>query len=615
MSHRKRKDSQLSTASCSVLALLLSAVFLLGLATEFNLVPRVHAPSLGAHKKNKPDYHFPNFNKIIHHYTVSERELGLDDPDRRVIVIGDVHGMNRSLHNLLAEIPYSPETDTLMFAGDLMAKSTHAGSLAVLDFITRHKCGRDTHGRAYAVRGNHDQMVVQWRAWRDWFEPLVLAPPLAPVLPADARADPPVRTGWEFLALLEAEWEAARRNDPKGSDPDTWADTARKRAVGTWREEWWRRIPRPGKGDAKKDWAIFEDHYWLAKDVTAEQKVCLYSLPLVLHVPSEHFFVVHAGLLPSDPRRPFTDAHQPLAHSPTADLDSYPVAEFADTVDHNDKDNVIIPYSDTQQALGTPPASKAQAPVVLNGTEEQLRMAQERALLTQVPQNRDPWVLLNMRGVRKKGKVTRNNGKGRQWSKIWNEQIDRCAGFDSRLTMLEPTTRSSRIHGTAFTNPASDHILAEREATATYEDDSAHGELTLPCEPMTVVYGHAATRGLDVKRWSLGLDTGCLYGRKLTGLVLQRGNSTGEESDEDDGDDGDEDDSEDGSGDEEEDIDDEQDDEARARSPSRSPESGNVWKPKTWRRPARFGDEGARLGAELVSVRCPKKGDLALHED
>jgi len=42
----------------------------------------------------------------------------------------------------------------------------------------------------------------------------------------------------------------------------------------------------------------------------------------------------------------------------------------------------------------------------------------------------------------------------------------------------------------------------------------------LPCNPASVIYGHAAGRGLDVKRWSFGLDSGCVYGRRLTALVL-----------------------------------------------------------------------------------------------
>jgi len=45
----------------------------------------------------------------------------------------------------------------------------------------------------------------------------------------------------------------------------------------------------------------------------------------------------------------------------------------------------------------------------------------------------------------------------------------------------------------------------------------------LPCYPSTVVYGHSASRGLDVNRWSIGLDTGCVYKRRLSALVLGSG--------------------------------------------------------------------------------------------
>ena len=198
--------------------------------------------------------------------------------------------------------------------GDIIAKSTEAGSLAILDFIVRQKQGFCAKGAddasrllsrsspsasqhrtspckpIYAVRGNHDQMVIQWRAWRDWFERLQtplpsarLHPPhrvslpsslsaLASSLPlvaasASYDAGPAVGTGSEFLALIEAEWLRDRKKDPNGagSDVEEWIDVARKRAQGTWRAEWWRRIPRPGKGRAKKEWIMFGDHYNLAR--------------------------------------------------------------------------------------------------------------------------------------------------------------------------------------------------------------------------------------------------------------------------------------------------------------------------------------------------------------
>lgn len=42
------------------------------------------------------------------------------------------------------------------------------------------------------------------------------------------------------------------------------------------------------------------------------------------------------------------------------------------------------------------------------------------------------------------------------------------------------------------------------------QDDRDDEVDKLPCYASTVIYGHAATRGLDIKKWSKGLDSGCV---------------------------------------------------------------------------------------------------------
>jgi hypothetical protein len=63
---------------------------------------------------------------------------------------------------------------------------------------------------------------------------------------------------------------------------------------------------------------------------------------------------------------------------------------------------------------------------------------------------------------------------GTPWSKLYQKDMALCEGFEQNI----PTT-----------------------------GDKKEG---LPCHPATVIYGHAASRGLDIKRWTIGLDSGCV---------------------------------------------------------------------------------------------------------
>lgn len=157
--------------------------------------------------------------------------------------------------------------------------------------------------------------------------------------------------------------------------------------------------------------------------------------------------------------------------------------------------------------------------------------------------------------------------------------MGRCDGYDDDDLDSEDTIARSGSPG-AFGRFSS--------------QDQADADFTLPCRPSTVVYGHAASRDLDIKRWTVGLDTGCLYGHKLTALLLQR--ADGKKAHDEDDFEEDEDEREFGGasriwG-------------SRARAQATSETKG-----KTWTQTVKFGDD-SRIAAHVVSVKCPKSGDI-----
>lgn len=222
----------------------------------------------------------------------------------------------------MGKLSYTPKTDVLIHVGDIIAKGSHTGSLAVLSWMTSNNIT--------GVRGNHDQKVIEWRGWLDWIS----------TLPGGQR--------WLEQAqhrFLEAE--------KKGADLEVWEFKERKRD-----RSWWKTVP--------DGWILFGDHFRIARAMSKEHYAYLLSLPLKLHIPSAHAFVVHAGVLPSDPRYPPYHKRQPLSHVPV----------LSARVKHD------MPKGE-------------------NSTLPLLRRLQEGAILNEVPQNTDPWVTLNMRGVQK----------------------------------------------------------------------------------------------------------------------------------------------------------------------------------------------------------------------
>jgi hypothetical protein len=186
----------------------------------------------------------------------------------------------------------------------------------------------------------------------------------------------------------------------------------------------------------------------------------LLELPLVLHFPSLHTFVVHAGLLPHDPLKALSDPEQPLF--------------TADTTLNN-------PNS---------------------------RTAEELSILHNVQQNTVPWNLINMRSVRTKGKrkgePTKSSKKGKPWSKLWNKQMGRCRGPG----LWEEAELEAETWEDLGEEVVQESEVGQRDDDE--ENDEEVDEEALRCSPVTVIYGHAAGRGLDIKPFSKGIDTGCV---------------------------------------------------------------------------------------------------------
>ena len=281
----------------------------------------------------------------------------------------------------MAKLHYNEENDKLIHVGDLVAKGDK--NVEVLEWMLKHNI--------QGVRGNHDQPVIQWRAWMEW---------------AGGK-------DWESFV-----------NSLASRDDDAVAKLLTKSG---------KRFP--------KDYEWKGQHWHIAREMKERHYRYLLDLPLALHMPSLHSFVIHAGMLPHNPRKSASHKSQPLVKASNAHSSSVNAARFAE----------------------------------------------ELSLLDDVKQNTDPYTLLNMRSVFMKGKdkgdITKSTKEGEPWSDVWTEQMDRCT-------------------------------------VAQFEKRKKHESTPLECAPVTLVYGHAAGRGLDVKKYSKGIDTGCVYGRQLTALVI-----------------------------------------------------------------------------------------------
>ena len=123
----------------------------------------------------------------------------------------------------------------------------------------------------------------------------------------------------------------------------------------------------------------------------------------------------------------------------------------------------------------------------------------------------DPYFVMNMRSIYTKShlplaEAEAKNGKSKPWHDIWGWYNDRL--------FRKKSLKDFDIYDS----------LEDEDA------DSWLGKLGLidtkkwP-KPQVVVYGHHAKAGLQLARWSKGLDTACVKGNELTAMVLDANGS------------------------------------------------------------------------------------------
>ena len=98
------------------------------------------------------------------------------------------------------------------------------------------------------------------------------------------------------------------------------------------------------------------------------------------------------------------------------------------------------------------------------------------------------------------------------------------------VAVLDPEVRTKEVReGSGFWDPVT--VERAREKQGRSWETWARSMLGLECteveaggwrvqKPVTVVYGHDSKRGLNLKRWSKGLDSGCVNGGRLSALVV-----------------------------------------------------------------------------------------------
>jgi Calcineurin-like phosphoesterase len=141
--------------------------------------------------------------------------------------------------------------------------------------------------------------------------------------------------------------------------------------------------------------------------------------------------------------------------------------------------------------------------------------------------NHDAHVLRAVRGEAKVGPAHRAVAETLGTADIaWLELRPLWLRLDGAAERPHVVVHGGLVPGIPLEQQTRDHLLNLRSITALGEPSKRIDGVpwaSLWRGPEHVVFGHDAVRGLQRHPFATGLDTGCVYGRELTALVLPAG--------------------------------------------------------------------------------------------
>ncbi|GJN94105.1 hypothetical protein Rhopal_007179-T1 [Rhodotorula paludigena] len=230
-------------------------------------------------------------------------------------------------------------------------------------------------------------------------------------------------------------------------------------------------------------WEWGGDHFDVARHLSSKDVEYLEQLPLTLYVDEIKNYVVHAGMVP------WTSLDKTLARTS---------ASSSTSSSSKNKASSVPAVLDSTTPLSFSPSSSL---------SRLLSTSSPRTALLLEELNTSPFTLLNMRTLSRVG------GAPRPGSKV--------KGPPSEWSVSSKGRKASK--GSQPWWAVWEQGMKECAEKNDADDESA-------CEEVGVLYGHWAGQGLQVQDHSIGLDTGCVYGRRLSALVVPLSSSAASSS-------------------------------------------------------------------------------------